>query len=650
MKTRVYLCRCGNNIGDHLDLTSLAERIGRGHEEVEVATVDFLCSAEGTEYIANDLKNSPAERWVMGACSPRDHEHTFRRALSDGGRNPYLLQMVNIREQVAWVTADPVRAEDKALALINGAIRRVRLQQPLSDRELEITTDTLVLGAGPAGMKCAMTLAAAGRKVVLVEKSPAIGGKPVLFEEVAPDLQCGPCLLEPVMEELLHGKDADNIELLTLAELEEVKGSFGNFLTSIRQHPRCIEPTVCIGCYECIAPCPVSATDSSDYQIGRAPRKAISFAYQGVLPNAPFIDGSLCLRNKGKTCSACLEACPMEGAIRLEHEEAILERKVGAIVVATGASLYDPRAMPNLGYGTIPDVITSMEFERLLSANGPTEKQLLTRAGKPPQSVMIIHCAGSLEPQQIPYCSGICCTYALKFSQQLAAKLPEASITHLYKELVLPGKSAMALAKKVQAQANTAFHRFSTIASLKVSEQGGELVVGSPAGEFKVDLVVLCPPIVPGPDTGVLSERLEVTRDRGGFFEEAGERIDSASSKIKGIYLAGSCQNPGDIREAVNQGLAAAAYVMAGLVEGRNLAISPVVAEVDQTLCSGCRVCGNICPYKAIEISGADNKALVNDVLCQGCGTCVAACPSGAISGHHFTGAQILAELEGILL
>lgn len=648
MKTRVYLCKCGNNIGDHLDLAGLAERIGKSHDQVEVATVDFLCSAEGLEFLAEDLKHSPAERWVMAACSPRDHEQTFRQALENGGRNPYLLQMVNIREQVAWVTADPGRAEAKALALISGAIGRVRLQQPLSDRELEITTDTLVLGAGPAGMKCAMTLAEAGRRVILVEKSPAIGGKPVLFEEVAPDLQCGPCLLEPVMEELLHGKNSQNIELLTLAELEEVKGSFGNFFTTIRQHPRYIDPAVCIGCYECIAPCPVSATDTSDYQVGRAERKAIAFAYQGVLPNAPSIDGSLCLKGRGEACTACLDACPMGDAIHLEQEETLLERKVGAIVVATGAALYDLTTLPNLGYGTVPDVLTALEFERLMSANGLTEKQLLTRAGTPPESVVIVHCAGSLEATHIPYCSGVCCTYALKFSQMLAARLPGVTITHLYKELVLPGKSAIALAQKVQAQAHTSFQRFTTTASLNVSENCGKIMVCWPDGELAVDLVVLCPPLVPGPDAGSLSDLLEVSRDRGGFFEEGGERLDSATSKIKGVYLAGSCQNPGDIREAVNQGMAAAAYVMAGLVEGRNLVISPVVAEVDQKLCSGCRVCGSICPYKAIEIL-ADGKAQVNDVLCQGCGTCVATCPAGAIAGHHFTHGQIMAELAGIL-
>lgn len=650
MKTRIYLCKCGNNIAGHLDLGSLTEQLGQTHDRIEVETVDFLCSSEGLEFLAGDLKTSGAQRWVMAACSPRDHEPTFRKTLAEAGRNPYLLQMVNIREQVAWVTTDPHEAEAKALALIGGAISRVRLQEPLTDRELEAITDTLVIGAGPAGMKCALTLAEAGRKVVLVEKSPALGGKPVLFEEVAPDLQCGPCLLEPLMEELLHGKNAANIELLTLAELAGVKGSFGNFTATIRQHPRRIDPATCIGCYECIAPCPVNVTDTSDYQVGRAERHAISFAYQGVLPNAPAIDTSLCLRGKGETCSACLDACPMNGAVQLEQEEAIIERKAGAIVVATGAGLYDTANLPNLGYGTIPDVITALEFERQMSANGPTEKQLLTSKGNPPKSVVIIHCAGSLETGHIPYCSGICCSYALKFSHMVADRLPEAIITHLYKELVLPGKSAMALAQKVQSQPNTSFHRFARTNDLQISDQGGIIIAHHPGGEVQADMVVLCPPLIPGRDTGLLAELLDISRDRGGFFEEVGERLDSASSKVKGIYLAGSCQNPGDIREAVNQGMAAAAYVLAGLVEGRNLSISPVVAVVAQELCSGCRVCGNICPYKAIEISETDGKCTVNDVLCQGCGTCTAACPAGAISCRHFTGPQIVAELEGILL
>ncbi|MBU0483817.1 MAG: CoB--CoM heterodisulfide reductase iron-sulfur subunit A family protein [Proteobacteria bacterium] len=649
MSTRVYLCKCGTNIAAHLNLESLATQLQERFNLADVVPVDFLCSEEGKDFLQQDLTASGADRFIFAACSPRDHDHTFREALTKSGFNPYLQQMVNIREQVAWVTADPAQAEAKALALISAAIGRVSLHQPLSDRELAIVTDTLVIGAGPAGMKCALTLAEAGRQVVLVEKSPAIGGKPVLFEEVAPDLQCGPCLLEPMMEELLHGSNAHRIQLLTLAKLTSVKGSYGNFITTIRQRPRRIDPTVCIGCYECIAPCPVNTTDTSAFQIGRAKKNAIAFAFQGVLPNAPYIDNELCLRSNGEDCSACLEACPMDNAVILKEEEKLLEKKVGAIVVATGGDLFDPSALAGLGYRTIPDVITSFEFERLTSANGPTGGQLLTEAGITPTKICIIHCAGSLEKQHIPYCSGICCTYALKFSRMIAERLPETIINHLFKELVLPGKAARTLADKVHGQPNTSFHRFTTIDAIRITDRDGRKVISTPDGEFAADLVILCPPIIPGKDAGKLSKLLDLPLDRDGFFEEAGDRLDSARSKVKGIYLAGNCQGPNDIRDAVNQGMAAAGYILAGLVEGRNLSLSPIVATVDPEKCSGCRVCGEICPFMAIDLNEEDGKSQINDVLCQGCGSCVAACPAGAISGRHFTSAQIMAELEGIL-
>ncbi|MBU0674290.1 MAG: CoB--CoM heterodisulfide reductase iron-sulfur subunit A family protein [Proteobacteria bacterium] len=650
MSTRVYLCKCGNNIAGHLDLDALAGQISTKNEATEVVIVDFLCSDEGQEFMHGDLIGSQADRVVIGACSPRDHEHTFRQVLKESNLNAYLMQMVNIREQVAWVTDDRHEAEAKAGSLLSGAIKRVLLHQPLSDRELEISTDALVIGAGPAGMKCALTLASAGRTVTLVEKSPAIGGLPVLFEEVAPDFQCGPCLLEPLMEELLHGNHAHRIDLMTMAELHGLKGSYGNYLATVKQSPRRIDPSVCIGCYECIAPCPATITDTSDYRVARAEKNAISFAFQGVLPNAPFIDEALCLRFRGEECTSCLDACPMEEAIVFSQEEALIEKKVGAIVVATGAALYDPTAISGLGYGIIPDVITSLEFERLMSANGPTDGQLLTSAGIPPEKICIIHCAGSLEADHIPYCSGICCTYALKFSRMLSKKLPEAAIVHLYKELVLPGKSSIDLARKVRNQPDTSFQRFSSINTIQISEREGKKFVRSPEGEMEADLIILCPPVVPTTDAPQLSAILEANRDRDGFFEPLGDRLDSAQSTVKGIYLAGNCQHPGDIREAVNQGMAAAGYVLSGLVEGRNLQVSPVVAVVDQDICSGCRVCGAICPYQAIDIDETDGKSRINDVLCQGCGTCVAACPAGAISGNQFTHQQIMAELEGILL
>ncbi len=649
MKIGIYFCNCGSNIADKISSAAVAEAAGSFPEQTYFKTVDFICSEDGRLQFEESLKTELPDRVIVAACSPRDHEATFRRCLANAGLNPYLLQMVNIREQIAWVTEDPEVATAKAIRAIRGALYRVRLQQPLEKKELEVCPDALVIGAGPSGMKAAMALAEAGRSVVLVERTPMIGGLPVRFEELFPDLECAPCMLEPLMGELLHGDHAGKIELMTMSEVIEVTGFYGNFIARIRQLPRHVSLHECIGCGECAAACP--AVTMNGFNNGASERKAIDFAFTGVLPNAPFLMEDVCVRSRGEECRACKDACPMgEDVVDLEQVEQIVERRIGAIILATGTGLYDASRVTGMGFGTFPDVYDALQFERLLSSTGPTAGEFLTRAGNVPSSLAIIHCVGSLDNDHKPYCSGICCQYAFKFNHLISARHPDTAITHYHRELVLPGKTAHTLFRHADRNANTSLKRYSSIDDLAVTlADDGRLQVSANGEDNVADMVVLCPAVIPAEGTGRLSALLDVGCDSSGFFRELHGRMDAAQSAIKGIYLAGSCQEPMDIQKAILQGMATAGYTLAGLQPGRTLEIEPINAEVDETRCAGCRLCISVCPYRAISFDSGHNASSVNAVLCHGCGTCVAACPAGAITGHHFTNDQIMAEIEGVL-
>ena len=548
----------------------------------------------------------------------------------------------------------------------------------------------------------------------MVEKSPTIGGLPVRYEEIFPNMECGPCMLEPIMGEVLHGDVSGNIEFLTLSEIEDVVGSYGNFTVKIRRSPRYVDTEKCIGCAECIAPCPVSLKNPFNCEMNE--RKAIDFSFAGALPNVPYIDAGTCLKfvKKSKavdspmaadtktsvdivdmnmgidinkkidkeidsvgSCRLCIDACPVgEEVFNFGEKEEIVERNVGSIILATGSALYDCSKVPSLGYGKIQDVYNGIEFERILASNGPTEGNIRTSAKEEPQSFAIVHCVGSLDKNHKDYCSGICCEYAFKFNHIIRNKIPSAKIYHLYKEMVIPGKESGSLYRHAAEDKNTVFIRVSDINGMTVSEENGKKVfsikdacgsvggietggiksgvggVGerNEAGEkISVDAVILCPAVVPGEDMDGLAGILETSKDKNGFFEELHGRTDAGRSKIKGVYLAGSCHSSMDIKEAMSEGMAAAGYILSGLVPGKKLSIDPISAAVEQERCSGCKVCIGVCPYKAISFDEEKESSFVNELLCQGCGTCAAACPSSAIKAKGFTNEEIFAEIRLML-
>ena len=644
----IYVCECGPNIRDHIDTEELV-RFAQSLDHVSVAKpFGLLCSPDGKALIAQDIVEENLTRVVIAACTPKEHEQTFRDMMKSAGLNPYLVQIANIREQGAWVTADRSLATAKAKAIVNAAVRRVVLHEPLAAREIPYESDVMVVGAGVAGICAALTLAQKNRKVYLVEKRPCVGGKVALYEDIFPTLECASCVLDPLLDEVLHH---EQIEVLTFSEVREALGYFGNFIVKVRRKARFVDPSTCLGCGACFDVCPVDVPN--EFNGGLDDRGAVYVPYAGALPNIAVIDKEHCLRWQGEPCDACQGACPF-GSIDYAQEDEDLDLKVGAVVLATGFDLFDPRQAPQYGYGAIENVYTSLEFERLVNSTGPTEGQILLKNGRPPEEIALVHCVGSRTPAFREHCSGVCCTYLLKFAHQAREKLPHVAVTELYSDYCLPGKEAQGFYNKVSQEDRLRSIHVKDAATLQIEEHGEEIAIsytdvhGKP-GVVTVDMVVLAPAIEGAADAADLARIFDISLDESRFFVEDNPQVAPVSTATDGVLIAGCAQGPRDIQGSVAQGQAAAGRVLWHLVPGGTLALEPMTAEVDEALCSGCKVCVGLCPYKAIFYDDAEKKAGIHELLCRGCGICPAACPSGAIEARHFTDMEIGAEIEGLM-
>lgn len=668
----IYICSCGTNISENMDIDELV-RFSSSLDSVQyVRSHNLLCSEEGKNFIAEDIIKQKPDRVVIAACTPKEHEKTFRNVLQKAGLNPFLFHMVNLREQIAWVTSNKSAATDKAKSYIRAAIARVVLQEPLEKKEIDCNTDVLVIGAGPSGMEAALLLAKAGRKVYLVEKNSFIGGRVARYEDVFPKMECASCMLEPKIDEVLHH---ENIELLTCSEVQEVLGFLGNFVVKIRKKAGYVDNSKCIGCGACYDQCPVTVKNEFDYNLSN--RKAIYVPYTGALPNVPVIDSNSCVRFEGRSdiyrealdrglitkdeyerfrsqdCRICKEACVFD-AVNYEDKDGVLERNVGGIVVATGFELFDTTVLPQFGYGVLPEVYTSLEFERVLSQTGPTGGKLLMKDGREPESIAIIHCIGSRDEDYKDYCSGVCCLYALKFARLVEKHAPSVKVYDFYADWCVPGKDNQAFLDSIKKWDNIRFIHTTLPMNVVVKNKDSKIHltctdVTNVSHAVSSDMVVLCPAMIPSKDTARLSEMLLIAQGKEGFFAEGHSKLAPVSTNIEGIFIAGCSQGPKDIQGSVAQAAAAAGEVLSVLVPGRKLELDVITAEVNGDVCAECKICIGLCPYKAIVLDKEKKVAVVNTVLCKGCGTCVAACPSGSIKSRHFTNQQIIAEIEEVL-
>jgi len=649
LRIGVYVCHCGSNIAGTIDVEALAD-FAAGLPNVVVARhYKYMCSDPGQELVKRDIVELGLNRIVVAACSPNLHEPTFRRAAEDAGLNRFLVQMANIREQVAWVTDDRNEALDKAKAHLAAAVRRVAQHEPLQRQFVRITGRAMVVGGGIAGIEAALTLAEAGREVILVEREPSIGGHMAMFDKTFPTLDCAACILTPKMTAVkLH----PNIKLLTYSEVESVEGSVGKFRVKVRRHPRYIDESLCVGCLQCIDGCVFTkAKFPNPFDQGLGLRKPVWIPFPQAVPPVPVVDPETCLQlSRGKCKQGCVEACGERNAFRFDQQETVEEYEVGAIIVATGFRAFDPAKISFYGYGKYPNVYTALEVERLLNAGGPTAGKLVLRDGATPRRVGIVHCVGSRDNNYHPYCSRVCCMYALKLAHLIREK-SEAEVINCYIDIRAPGKGFEEFFNRVQNE-GVRFIR-GKVADVTPADNGrmimrvDDTLLGT-IRDIEVDMVVLAVALEPQPDADNIRRTFGISCSAEGFFLEKHPKLAPVNTANDGVLLAGACQGPKDIPDTVAQASAAAAKALA-LLDAGQIELEPNTAWVDEEICSGCRTCIALCPYQAIHTDEERQVAVIDQALCKGCGTCVAACPSGAAKQHLFADEQIVEELEGLM-
>jgi heterodisulfide reductase subunit A len=653
-KVGVYVCHCGTNIAKVVDVEEVSRWAGE-LENVEVArNYKFMCSSLGQDLIEEDIREKGLTRVVVAACSPHMHEKTFRSACERAGLNPFLCEMTNTREHNSWTTDDKTAATQKAKALVNGSVKRVVEHEPLEHIPVEINEHTLVVGGGIAGISAALELADAGRHVYLVEREPSIGGHMAQLDKTFPTLDCSACILTPRMVEV---GQHDNITLLTYSEVEKVDGYLGNFVVNVRKKARYVDEEHCTGCGICIEKCPFQVTDNV-FEAGLGKRKVIYRPFPQAVPKYPVIDTENCVYFQRGKCKACQIFCPTNpNSIDFEQEDEILQFEVGNIIVATGYDLFDVAKIPHYGYGRLANVFTSLEFERMVNASGPTDGKVVLRdMASEPESVAIIHCVGSRDENYHEYCSKVCCMYSLKFAHLIHERLPNAEVYNCYIDMRTPGKGYEEFYRRLLRE-RTHFIRgkvADVTDAARYKEEEGKIIVQvedtliGKQRRLPVDMVILSPAMEARHDSKELTQLFKMGCDFDGFFVERHPKLDPVATMTEGIYIAGACQGPKDVPESVVQGAAAAARV-AGLINLGTVMVEPVRASIVAESCSGCRICNTMCPYNAIIFHEELEVSEVITALCQGCGTCVAACPSAAINGAHFTNNQIFSQIEGLL-
>lgn len=650
----VYVCHCGSNIASVVDVEDVAvwAKEELGDEGVVVARdYKFMCSSLGQELIENDIKEKGLTRVVVGACSPHLHEHTFRNACSRAGLNPYLSELVSIREQVSWVHTDKEMATDKAKAVIAGGVERVIENEPLEPLRVPINPTTLVVGGGIAGIQAALEIANSGTKVILVEREPSIGGHMAQFDKTFPTLDCAACILTPRMVE---AGEHPNIELMTWSEVERVDGYVGNFTVTIRRKPRYVVVEDCTGCGICWEKCPKKVIDDK-FEAGLGYRKAIYTPFPQAVPKYPVIDTENCIYFQNGKCRACEKLCPPQ-CIDFTQEEEFLVVDVGNIILATGFDLFDARRIAQYGYGRLANVFTSIEFERMCNAAGPTEGEVVLRDGvTTPESVAIVHCVGSRDVNYNNYCSVICCMSSLKFAH-LVKERTGADVYNFYIDMRTAFKDYDEFYQRVLDE-GTLFVRGRvaeiTDAARNPGEEGKLIVqvedtLASMQRRIPVDMVILSVALEPPRDTKEVAHKFGISCSAAGWVTERHPKLDPVATMTEGIFIAGAIQGPKDIPASVSQGAAAAARVI-GRINMGEIELEPVRATVIEEKCSGCRICNGLCPFNAIIFHEDRMVTEINHALCQGCGTCVAACPAGAITGTGFSNEQVLSQIEGIL-
>ena len=657
----VFVCWCGSNIAGTVDVKAVAEALKSEPGVVFSTDYQYMCSQAGQEIIKEAIKEHNLTGVVVCSCSPRMHEATFRKTAQAAGLNPYMVEIANIREQCSWIHKDMETGTQKAIILGRAAVAKVNLNAPLIPGQTPVTKRALVIGGGIAGIQTALDIAEAGFEVDIVEKKPTIGGKMAQIDKTFPTLDCAACILTPKMVDVAQN---ENIRIFSYSEVQEVKGFVGNFNVKIKRKARFVKEDVCTGCGICTEKCPQKKVPN-EFNLGMDNRRAVYIPFAQAVPKVATIDADYCTMLKTGKCGLCAKVCTA-GAIDYTQKDEIIEEQYGAIVAATGFNPISLDKFDEFAYNQSKDVITSLEFERLTNAAGPTAGKLLRPSdGKHPHTIVFVQCVGSrcaaCAEKGKEYCSKICCMYTAKHAMLTRDKYPDTDVYVFYIDVRTPGKNFDEFYRRAVEEYGV--HYIKGMVG-KVSPQGDKLMVqasdllANKQLHIEADLVVLAAAIEPDKSARSIATMLTASMDTNDFFTEAHPKLRPVESPTAGVFLSGTCQGPKDIPETVSQASAAAAKVI-GLLAKDKLTSNPCVAHSDELMCNGCSSCANVCPYGAISYIDKEFRmpnrtiairrvASVNPAVCQGCGACTVACPSGAMDLNGFESAQIIAEVDAI--
>ncbi len=582
----VFICHCGENIAGTVDCARVAEAMLHIPGVVHSVDYKYVCSDPGQRLIRDAIQQQRLTGVVVAACSPRMHEPTFRRACQAAGLNPYLFEMANIREHCSWVHDDVELATEKAKALVRAAVGRAYYQESLETHGVPVNPNVLVVGGGIAGIQAALEIADADRQVYLVEREPSIGGHMAQFDKTFPTLDCAACILTPKMVSV---GQHPFIKLMSYSEVAEVSGFVGNYTVKVRRKARYVDEEKCTGCGLCQTKCPWK-TDS-EFDMGLGKRKAIYMPFPQAIPLVPVIDTDLCVYFQKGKCRVCEKFCEAN-ALDFEQTDRIEEIEVGSIIVATGFETFDAERIPRYSYGRLPNVVTSLELERMVNASGPTGGKIVLEDGSTPERVGIVHCVGSRDVNYNVYCSRVCCMASLKLAHLVREK-SGAEVYNFYIDMRAGGKGYEEFYRRVMEEGTHVIRgRVAVVsASPQVPEEEGHLIVQvedtltAVVRRIPMDMVILAVGMEPREDAEEVARTFKISRSADGFFLEKHPKLDPVATTTDGVFVVGACQGPKDIPQSVMEASAAAAAAGELLYAARGTAIKKreLPPEIDVT-------------------------------------------------------------------
>jgi heterodisulfide reductase subunit A len=579
MRTGVFFCQLDNQWNTDIDAIA---KYSANLPDVETVQNLGVMPLLDYETLSEKITSGNLERVVIAGDVPGYFKPVFTKAMASSGKNTNEVRLASFQEH----GVKNGNNMDRAKAIVACAYFGIPFSLAAVPGGNPVNQSTLVIGAGIAGIQSSLEIANAGKQVYLIEQTGTIGGHMAMFDKTFPTLDCAACILTPKMVDV---GQHEKINLMTRSKVVSVTGKPGAYRVKIKQKTRRVDINSCVACGLCVDACPVKV--ESEFDAGISIRRAIYIPFPQAVPNAYLVDEEHCryVLTDGEKCGVCIRKCPKD-CIHLDDEDTTVDLEVGNIILATGYELLDVSKIKQYGYGKFPNVVTSLEFERLTNASGSTDGRIVTKTQKynrkkkedewvfspegiPPRSVAIIHCVGSRNKKYNAYCSRVCCMYSLKFAHLIKEKIPNVNVYEFYIDMRAFGKGYEEFADRIRQEGTFVIrgHSASVTMDNEQLKVRGEDIFNDRLVEFDVDMVVLAVGLIPTAGTEELSRILGVDRDADGWFSELDYNGNPTDTDKGGIYVAGMCQAPKDIPDTVAQASAVAAGVLRSFTSGQGV-------------------------------------------------------------------------------